>query len=132
MRPIITLYALNPTAQTSGVFNMINTDNLIPTGSSRMPNWASGSSYVVGDQVISPITFLAYVRKTNGGGVTDPSSDGTNWTPLGMAIKQIIRGVYFNCGTGNIKYSNNLVCCYREKFNIFSWLFKLVWRQRRG
>ena len=71
---------------------MINTSTLVPTGSSRIPDWVSGGSYVVNDQVMSPITFLAYVRKTNGGGVTDPSADTTNWTPFGMAIKQIIRG----------------------------------------
>lgn len=72
---------------------MINTSTLVPIGSSRIPDWVSGGSYVVNDQVMSPITFLAYVRKTNGGGVTDPSADSTNWTPFGMAIKQIIRGV---------------------------------------
>lgn len=71
---------------------MINTSTLVPTGSSRIPDWVSGGSYVVNDQVMSPITFLAYVRKTNGGGVTDPSADSTNWTPFGMAIKQVIRG----------------------------------------
>lgn len=71
---------------------MINTSTLVPTGSSRIPDWVSGGSYVVNDQVMSPITFLAYVRKTNGGGVTDPSADTTNWTPFGMAKKQTIRG----------------------------------------
>ena len=71
---------------------MINTSTLVPTGSSRIPDWVSGGSYVVNDQVMSPITFLAYVRKTNGGGVTDPSADATNWTPFGQTIKQIIRG----------------------------------------
>ena len=72
---------------------MINTSTLVPTGSSRIPNWVSGGSYVVNDQVMSPITFLAYVRKTNGGGVTDPSADSTNWTPFGLTIKSIQRGV---------------------------------------
>lgn len=71
---------------------MINTSTLVPTGSSRIPDWVSGGSYVVNDQVMSPTTFLAYVRKTNGGGVTDPSADSTNWTPFGMAEKQIILG----------------------------------------
>ena len=71
---------------------MINTSTLVPIGSSRIPDWVSGGSYVVNDQVMSPITFLAYVRKTNGGGVTDPSADTTNWTPFGLTIKQIIKG----------------------------------------
>lgn len=61
---------------------MINTSTLVPTGSSRIPNWVSGGSYVIGDQSISPITLFSYIRKTNGGGVTDPSSDATNWRPF--------------------------------------------------
>jgi hypothetical protein len=76
----------------SGRFKMINTSTLVPAGAARIPDWVSGGSYVVNDQVMSPITFLAYVRKTNGGGVTDPSADATNWTPFGQTIKQIIRG----------------------------------------
>jgi len=71
---------------------MIETQNLVPAGASRIPNWVSGGSYVAGDQAVSIVTFLPYIRKTNGGGVTDPSSDTTNWTPLGLTIKQIILG----------------------------------------
>jgi hypothetical protein len=58
---------------------MIETQNLVPTGSSRIPNWASGSSYVIGDQVVSPAVQAVYIRRTNGGGVTDPSADSANW-----------------------------------------------------
>ena len=61
---------------------MIETQNLVPAGASRIPNWASGGSYVVNDQVMSPVNFAAYVRKTNGGGTTDPSADPTNWKRL--------------------------------------------------
>ena len=61
---------------------MIETQNLVPAGASRIPNWASGGSYVVNDQVMSLINFNAYVRKTNGGGATDPANDTTNWKRL--------------------------------------------------
>lgn len=72
---------------------MIETQNLVPAGSSRIPNWVSGGSYVIGDQVVSPAVLLPYVRRTNGGGVTDPSADATNWQPFAQTIKLIQRGV---------------------------------------
>lgn len=70
----------------------IETANLVPVGSSRIPNWISGGSYVIGDQVVSPSSLLPYIRKTIGGGVTDPSSDITNWQVFGESIKGIQRG----------------------------------------
>lgn len=44
--------------------------------------WVSGTTYAIGDNVISPISFQTYRRKTNGAGTTDPSLDATNWTLL--------------------------------------------------
>lgn len=41
--------------------------------------WVTGTTYAVGDVRYSPINFLAYRRKTNGAGATDPSLDTTNW-----------------------------------------------------
>jgi len=58
---------------------MIDTSNLVPAGTQDQPVWVSGGSYVVGQQVISPAAFRVYVRKTIGGGTTDPSLDSTNW-----------------------------------------------------
>jgi len=58
---------------------MIDTSNLVPGGTQDQPVWVSGGSYVVGQQVVSPAAFSVYVRKTIGGGVTDPSLDSTNW-----------------------------------------------------
>lgn len=43
------------------------------------PKWVSGTTYAEGFIVWSPITYLAYRRKTAGAGTTDPSSDTTNW-----------------------------------------------------
>lgn len=62
---------------------MIDTSNLVPAGTQDQPVWVSGGSYVVGQQVVSPARYNIYVRKTIGGGVTDPSADGTNWMPIG-------------------------------------------------
>lgn len=45
--------------------------------------WVSGTTYAIGDNVYSPITFQTFRRKTNGAGSTDPSADSTNWQQLG-------------------------------------------------
>jgi len=44
--------------------------------------WVSGTTYAIGANRFSPITFLTYRRKTAGAGTTDPSSDPTNWQLL--------------------------------------------------
>ena len=44
--------------------------------------WVSGTTYAIGNNVISPINFQTYRRKTAGAGTTDPSLDGTNWALL--------------------------------------------------
>lgn len=45
--------------------------------------WVSGTSYVLGNVVWSPLTYLSYRRKSNGAGTTDPSLDTTNWALIG-------------------------------------------------
>lgn len=87
---------------------MLDMSNLIPAGSVDQPLWISGGSYTIGQQVISPTDYCAYVRKTNGTGATDPASDSTNWQPIGArAIRSIQRititiPVAFNSNTGAI------------------------------
>ena len=49
-------------------------------------SWVSGTTYVVGNLVWSPLTFQSYRRKTNGGGTVDPSIDKTNWVQLGSSF----------------------------------------------
>lgn len=44
--------------------------------------WVSGTTYVEGDAVWSPITYQTYRRKTDGAGATDPSADATNWEKI--------------------------------------------------
>jgi len=41
--------------------------------------WVSGTTYVIGNVVWSPVNYRPYRRKTNGAGTTDPSVDTTNW-----------------------------------------------------
>lgn len=41
--------------------------------------WVSGQNYTKGQVRWSPIDFMDYRRKTDGGGTTDPSIDTTNW-----------------------------------------------------
>lgn len=44
--------------------------------------WVSGTTYAIGDQRFSPITFLTYRRTTAGAGTTDPSADSANWVAV--------------------------------------------------
>lgn len=67
--------------------------------------WVSGTSYLIGDVLLSPAdNYQQYVRITNGAGATDPSSDSTNYRPYGArAIKSTQRGTISapNGGTQN-------------------------------
>ena len=44
--------------------------------------WVSGTTYAIGDNVISPVSFQTYRRTTNGAGTTDPSLDAANYALL--------------------------------------------------
>ena len=58
------------------------------------PVWVSGTTYPAGKVVWSPTDYQYFMRKSAGGGTTDPASDTTNWQPTGdRAIKSIQRGV---------------------------------------
>lgn len=72
---------------------MLDMSNLIPAGSVDQPLWISGGSYTIGQQVISPTDYCAYVRKTNGTGATDPSSDTTNWQPSGARARKSLQRI---------------------------------------
>lgn len=51
-------------------------------------SWVSGTTYVTGDVVWSPIDFLGYRRITNGAGTTDPSADAANWLLINGNVTQ--------------------------------------------
>lgn len=53
--------------------------------------WVSGTTYTTGQGVWSPLNYLAYRRKTNGAGTTDPSLDTTNWAALSAPIPPSIQ-----------------------------------------
>lgn len=72
---------------------MLDMSNLIPAGSVDQPLWISGGSYTIGQQVISPTDYCAYVRKTDGTGATDPSSDTTNWQPSGARARKSLQRI---------------------------------------
>ncbi|MEY4718482.1 MAG: hypothetical protein RL563_1100 [Pseudomonadota bacterium] len=79
------------------------------------PLWVSGTTYSYNDVRVSPITYIAYRRKSEGGGTTDPSLDAANWivaaniqaVPIGGCILMLysgnvvsVNGVdYLRCGT---------------------------------
>lgn len=56
--------------------------------------WVSGTTYSIGNVVLSPAdNYQQYVRITNGAGTTDPSSDTTNYRPHGgRGVKSIQSG----------------------------------------
>lgn len=63
-------------------------------GGSAPKVWVSGTTYSAGKVVWSPTDYQYFMRKSAGGGTTDPASDTTNWQPTGdRAIKSIQRGV---------------------------------------
>lgn len=63
-------------------------------GGSAPKVWVSGTTYAAGKVVWSPTDYQYFMRKSAGGGTTDPASDTTNWQPTGdRAIKSIQRGV---------------------------------------
>jgi len=69
-------------------------------GGSAPKVWVSGTTYAAGKVVWSPTDYQYYMRKSAGGGTTDPASDTTNWQPTGdRAIKSIQRGVLSLAGS---------------------------------
>lgn len=54
------------------------------SATANVTQWVSGTTYAIGNNVYSLVDFGTYRRKTNGGGVTDPSADSTNWQSLGL------------------------------------------------
>lgn len=58
------------------------------------PVWVSGTTYPAGKVVWSPSDYQYFMRKSAGGGTTDPASDPTNWQPTGeRAVKSVQRGL---------------------------------------
>ena len=65
--------------------------------------WVSGTTYVLGDVVWSPIDYFPYRRIIAGAGTTDPSLDDTNW----MAMASAGGIIYTDTKTANYTASEN-------------------------
>ena len=64
----------------------LGTDRAVPlTAVAGVNMWVSGTSYVVGNTVYSPINYRSYECVVNVSGTTDPSADATNWTEISDA-----------------------------------------------
>jgi len=69
-------------------------DNAVIAGTSAataeaaatLTKWISGTAYIEGNVVWSPINFLAYRCKVTGTYTTDPSADATNWAAISPSI----------------------------------------------
>lgn len=59
-------------------------------GATGAPVWVSGTSYILGFVVWSPITKLLYRRTVAGAGTTDPSADTTNWFSITAPREQTL------------------------------------------
>lgn len=60
---------------------------LAASAASNATAWVSGTTYQAGAVVYSTVNFISYRRKITGAGTTDPSSDSTNWTSLGLPLQ---------------------------------------------
>lgn len=60
---------------------------LAASAASNASAWVSGTTYQAGAVVYSTVNFISYRRKITGAGTTDPSSDSTNWTSLGLPLQ---------------------------------------------
>lgn len=72
--------------EANALATQVNADSITASGAASAAAaqvdataWVSGTTYAQGDIVWSPINYLAYRRKTNGAGSTDPSADAINW-----------------------------------------------------
>lgn len=59
-------------------------------GAAGAPVWVSGTTYIYGFVVWSPITKLIYRRIVAGAGTTDPSADATNWFNITAPKEQLL------------------------------------------
>ena len=62
--------------------NLAEAASAAAIAAANAPLWVSGTTYAVGDAVISPVDLQTYRRKIAGAGTTDPSLDSTNWSNL--------------------------------------------------
>lgn len=63
--------------------------------------WVSGTTYTLGQAVISPSSLLVYRRKVAGAGTTDPVSDATNWKVNSMAPQWVTKTANYTAVDGD-------------------------------
>lgn len=69
------------------------------TAASSATVWVSGTDYVPGDGVYSPITFFTYRSRSTFNSIVDPSVDNTNWVLIGA-------------GSANLFSTNNITATF--------------------
>lgn len=65
------------------------------------PLWVSGTTYTVGQAVISPTNLRAFRRKVGGAGTTDPVSDTTNWQAVSIGPVWITKTTTYTAIAGD-------------------------------
>lgn len=89
--------------------------------------WVSGTTYSAGQTVYSNVDGREYKRKSTGAGATDPSSDTTNWEPLGWEyitnypdIRPTLDLNFAGSQTVDprITFTRNSIAAYFDKFGV--------------
>lgn len=73
----------------------------ISNGTAPLPTWVSAASYAAGDQVVSPLTALAYQCLIATGGGADPSLDTTNWAEFPKPTSQLAVPIPYAANVAN-------------------------------
>lgn len=60
------------------------------TGAAGEVLWVTGTSYAVGNERTSDVTWRRYKRKVAGAGATRPEADPTNWEDLGPTAREVV------------------------------------------
>ena len=69
--------------------------------------WVSGTDYVPGDGVFSPITFFTYRSKSTFNSTTDPSADNTNWVLIGAGSAALFTTTNITAVDGQTVFTAN-------------------------
>lgn len=92
-----------------------------------LSEWVSGTTYPAGQIVYSNVDGREYKRITAGAGTTDPSSDTTNWEPLGWEYitnyPDIRPTLDLNFASSQavdprITFTRNSIATYFDKFGV--------------
>lgn len=90
----------------------------LPNLSTRANMWVSGSGYLIGEIVVSLVDFCNYIRKIDGFGSVDPSSDTTNWQPYGARARKSLQRIAIVITAGSVSATGTISSVVTAKSTI--------------